>query len=162
MKFMMLFVVMMLAVGVFAADVDYSGTWAFNKDKSEMPEFGGQGRGNFTPPDMVVTQKKNKITVERTMTGRDGEERKMETVYDLSGKTTKEKGRRGNTEHTAKMKDGILNIESVRAFSRDGMDMEMVTTSTWTLVDEGKGLLVESVSDTPMGERKMKSYYDKK
>ena len=175
MKSITLIVTLLLAATVFAADVDFSGTWKFDKDKSEIPEFGGrggdpggagrpggpEGRGGMTPPDMVITQKKNIVTVERTMIGRNGEERKTETKYDLTGKVTKAKRRRGTTEHVAKMKEDVLHIESVRIFERDGMETEMVTKSTWTLVDDGKGLLIESVTETPMGERKMKTYYSK-
>jgi hypothetical protein len=169
MKLLSAVLIVLLSVTVFAADVDFSGTWKVDKDKSELPEFQGRqggegrgGRGGFTPPDMVVTQKKNKITVTRSMTGRDGEERKMETTYDLSGKMTKEKGRRGGTtEHVAKMKDGAMVVESVMVRERDGQEFEMVTNSTWTLVDDGKGLLVETVRDTPMGEMKSKVYYVK-
>jgi hypothetical protein len=156
----------LLSVTLFAADVDFSGTWKFDKEKSEIPEFGGgrgggRDRGNFTPPDMVIIQKKNKITVERTRIGRDGEERKTETVYDLKGKVTKDKSRRGTTEHVAKMKDDVLVIESIRFMEREGQEFEMVTNTNWTLVDDGNGLLIESVTETPMGERTMKTYYAK-
>jgi hypothetical protein len=163
---MALIVTLFFAAALFAVDVDYSGTWKFDKDKSEIPEFGGRpggpgGRGGMTPPDMVITQKKNVVIVERTMIGRNGEERTTETKYNLTGKVTKEERRRGTTEHKANMKESVLHIESVRIFERDGAEMEMVTKSTWTLVDDGKGLLIESVSETPMGERKMKTYYSK-
>lgn len=164
MRFTSVILVLLLSVSLFAADVDFSGTWKFIKDKSEMPDFGGGpggGRG-FTPPDMVVTQKGDKVTVSRTFTGRDGEERKMEDVYDLSGKVTKSEGPRGGkTENTAKMKDGIMNVETVRVVERDGQQMEMTSTATWQLVDDGKGLVVETVRNTPMGEMKSKAYYEK-
>lgn len=163
MKVTSVVLVLLLSAALFAADVDFSGSWTFNKDKSEMPEFGGGpgGRG-FTPPDMVVTQKGDKVTVSRTFTGRDGEERKMEDIYDLSGKKTKSEGRRGGkTENTVKMKDGVMNVETVRVFNRQGEEMEMTSTATWQLVDDGKGLVVETVRDTPMGEMKSKAYYDK-
>ncbi len=164
MRFTSVILVLLLSVTLFAADVDFSGSWKFNKEKSEMPEFGGGpggGRG-FTPPDMVITQKGDKVTVSRTFAGRDGEERKMEDVYDLSGKKTKSEGRRGGkTENTAKMKDGVMNVESVRVMERDGEEMEMTSTATWQLVDDGKGLVVETIRDTPMGEMKSKAYYDK-
>ena len=163
MRMLSLLLVWMLGTSLFAADVDFSGTWAFNKDKSEMPEFGGgRGGGRFTPSDMVITRKKKKITVERTMTGRNGEERTTKTVYDLSGKTTKEKSRRGTTENVAKLDGEVLNIESVRIMERQGMEMEIHANSTWTLVDDGKGLLIHTVSETPMGKRESKMYYDKK
>ncbi len=167
MKTLSLVFVLMLSAALFAADVDFSGTWNVVKEKSEIPELAGGpgggrgGRGDFTPPNMVVSQKKNKMTVERTRTGRNGEERKTETIFDLSGKATKEKTRRGAVEHVAHMKEGVLHVETIRVFERQGMEMEMVTTSTWTLVDDGKGLIVESVMQGQMGERKMKTYYAK-
>ncbi|RQW02541.1 hypothetical protein EH222_13485 [candidate division KSB1 bacterium] len=170
MRLSSILMILLLSAALFAADVDFTGTWKFNEEKSELPEFGGPGGpggggprpGAFVAPLMVVTKAENGLTVERTMTGRDGEERKMTSVYDLTGKTTKEEGRRGGvTEHTAKMEDAALKVNSVRVMERDGQEFKMVTNATWTLVDEGKGLLIESVSETPMGERKMKTYYDK-
>lgn len=164
MRLLTLAAVLALGTSLLAADVDFSGTWELNRDKSELPEMGERGpaaRG-FAALKMVITQKENKLTVERTIAGRNGEERTMTIVYDLSGKTTKEEGRRGNTEHTAKMAEQVLNIKSVRAFERDGQEFEMITSSTWTLVDDGKGLVIDSVTETPNGERKIKTYYTKK
>ena len=156
-------IVLLFAASLCAADVDFSGTWILNEEKSELPEIGrgpGGGRG-FTPPDMVITQKKNKITVTRTFTGRDGGERTMETVYDLSGKTTKETTRRGTSKHTAKMDGNVLKIETVRTMERGDEKFEMVRNATWTLADDGKGLVIETSSDSPMGEIKAKAYYNK-
>ena len=46
------------------AKVDFSGTWLFDKDKSEMGEGGG-GRGgrNMAATKMIVIQEKNKLVV---------------------------------------------------------------------------------------------------
>jgi hypothetical protein len=155
----------MLSAALFAADVDFSGTWTLNKDKSEFPEMSqGRGRGGaarFAAANMTITQKKNKMTVERKRVGRDGEERITETKFDFKGKVTKEKGRRGTTEHVAQLKGIVLHVESLRFMERQGQEFEIVTTQKWSLVDGGVGLLIESSSETPMGNRESKAYYDK-
>ena len=156
MKLTTAFLVIILC-SVLAADVDFSGAWSLNTDKSEFPEMsegqGRGGRGRFAAANMTITQKKNKLTVESKMAGRDGEERVVETEYNLAGKVTKEKGRRGTTEHKATMKGDMLAIESVRFMEREGMEFEIVTMQKWSLTDGGNGLIIESSSETPMGKR---------
>lgn len=150
----------LLSATLFAADVDFSGTWNLNEEKSEIAEGPGRRAGFFTPT-MIVKQEKDKLTVQRTITGRNGEERTMETVYDLTGKPTKEERRRGTTEHTTNWEGEALNIKTERSLERRGESFDMTTHATWTLVDDGKALVIESTSDTPMGERTQKSYYAK-
>lgn len=164
----MRFIVLMLLFSglLLAADVDFSGTWMLNRDKSEFPEppqgrEGRRGPRGFAAAKMTITQKENTIVVERSFSGRDGEERTMEMEFDLTGKATKEKGRRGTTEHKAKMEGDVLTVESVRFMERQGMEFEIVTNQKWSLVDGGKGLLIESSTETPMGKRESKAYYDK-
>ncbi len=160
MRALSVILIALLTTTLFAADVDLSGTWKLNEDKSELADFQGR-RGGFIAPGMVVKQQQDKLTVERTLTGRDGEERTMETVYDLTGKTTKEEVRRGTTEHTATWEGETLKIKTKRSMQRRGESFDMITHATWTLVDDGKALVIESTSDTPMGEQTYKSYYVK-
>ena len=156
----------LLSAAVFAADVDFSGEWVLNQDKSEFPEMSesrGPGDGRrFAAANLTITQKENELTVSRAMIGRSGEERVRETVYDLSGKTTKQEGRRGPTMHTAKVEDNVLHIKSVRAMEREGTAFEIVTTQKWSVVDDGKGLLIESSMESQRGTMESKSYYEKK
>ncbi len=58
----------------FAGDLtDFTGEWALNEEKSDL----GEGRG-FAAFKIVVKQEGNTLTIERTRTGRNGEEGRKE------------------------------------------------------------------------------------
>ncbi|MBN1480288.1 hypothetical protein EH223_20070 [candidate division KSB1 bacterium] len=152
---MLFLLILVLSATVFAAD--FSGTWILNREKSEL----GEGRGGrMAAAQMVVVQAENTLKIERTVTGRDGEERVMTEEMTLDGKETKTSGERGETINTAKMETDVLTINTVRKFERNGETFEMTSEQKWTM--EGDMLVVNSKTESSRGTRELKLVYDKK
>ncbi len=154
----LLFVGGLFASGVFAATPDFSGTWTLNEEKSEI------GEGRFRPTaTLEVNQDKMNLTVVRTRIGRDGEERKRESVYSLDGKETTFEGERRTTVSTAHWsEDGkTLKIESKSSWTREGETFESKVVETWMLGDGGKTLSIQSISSSSRGEFSTDLVYDR-
>ena len=142
-----------------AKKANFTGEWALNESKSEL----GEGR-MFSPVKMTVQQEGNSITLERTRTGRDGEERTSKEVLTLDGKESINKGENRTSTSTATWsKDGkTLTILTNTEINRQGETFKMKSTEIWTLEEDGKILKVQSDSTSPRGERSVKLVYDKK
>lgn len=148
----------MLSSNSFAANPDFSGKWKLDEGKSEI------GEGRFRPSmTMEVKQDKSTINVVRVRTGRNGEERRMESEYSLDGKETTEGGDNRTVVSTAKWSDDgkSLVIHSRRSFSRQGQTFEMETDETWTTGEGGKTLIIQSKTSSSRGEREAKLVYNK-
>jgi hypothetical protein len=148
----------MLSAKSFAAKPDFTGTWKLNEAKSEI------GEGRFRPSaTLEVKQVQTSLTVARIRTGRDGQERKMESVYSLDGKETKTEGQNRTTVSTAKWaEDGnSLVINSKTSFTREGQTFETKMEETWMLGDKGATLTVKSHSSSSRGESSSTAVYDK-
>lgn len=142
--------------------VNFSGEWKFNAEKSEPGE--GGGRGPRASSKLVVNQDATKINIERTGTGRDGEEVTRKEEITLDGKENEVEGFRGNPmKVTAKWSDDgkTLTISSLMVFERDGNEMEIKSTEVWNLKEDGKLLAIESTRTSPRGDRNSKLAYDK-
>ncbi len=141
---------------------NFSGTWAFNAEKSNMGQTqGGGGRmggGNF-----VAKQEANLLTVERTRTNQDGQSVTTTSKYTLDGKESINTTQRGESKSVATWAaDGkSLTIVTKRSFERDGQTTEMITTEVWSLTGPSV-LQIVSTMNTPNGERKTTAVYDKK
>ncbi len=144
----------------FAGDkVDFTGEWVLNEDKSDL----GEGRA-FAAFKIAVKQEGNTITIERTRTGRDGEERTNSETLTLDGKENIDEGERGSsTSVLSWSEDGnSLTIKSKREFNRQGETFEMNSTQVWTLAEDGKVLKIQSDISSSRGERSSTLVYDKK
>ncbi len=155
------------------AQVNFSGTWTLNPEKSQFgggPGGGGPGGGGGGPmgggAPMIVTQAGNNLSVERTMRGRDGgEDTKMVTKYTLDGQATTNTRTSPMGEMTSKStvtwSADKKFITIVTTMSFDGNEMK--TTETWKLGPDGKSLSIESVRPGfDGGETKSTMVYDKK
>jgi hypothetical protein len=138
---------------------DFTGEWALNEDKSDL----GEGRA-FAAFKIAVTQEGNTITIERTRTGRDGEERTNSETLTLDGKENINEGERGSsTSVLTWSEDGnSLTIKSKREFNRQGETFEMNSTEVWTLGEDGKVLKIQSDISSSRGERSVTLVYEKK
>ena len=149
------FVLVLTASLTFAAD--FSGEWTLNKDKSEM----GEGRGRFLSTKLVVTQDDSKITIARTGQGRDGEVTREESLT-LDGKENEVEGFGGSTRTvTAQWADEnkTLTISSFMKMERNGEEFEITSKEVWKFDD--KNLVIDSVINSPRGERKSTLLYEK-
>jgi len=149
-----------------APPADFSGTWALNKEKSEMAGGGGQ-QGTPDSVTWKVTQAKDTITIE-TKQVFGGQERPAQTLtYKLDGTETMAEvpGRGGQMQKVAlKAKwqgDGkILELTRVRTMNMQGQDITI--TNIEHLERDGGALKVHSIAKTPQGERESKLTFDKK
>ncbi len=147
----------MIPAKAYAAKPDFNGTWTLNEEKSQI----GEGR-NMPSKTLEVKQDKANLTVVRTRTGRDGQERRRESVYSLDGKETTVEGESRTTVSTAKWsEDGkSLVIRSASSFTREGETFEFKMTETWTLGEGGKSLTIVSESSSSRGEFSTTLVYD--
>ena len=146
-----------------AAQTDFSGTWAYNQEKSDQPPGGGGGRGRMMgggTSDMVITQEGNTITIKTTRRDREGNELEQITTYTADGKPHEVDTGRGTSTVTASWKNGSLVVVSTMSTQRG----EFTTTTTYKLQAEGKELVVESAMPAfgGGGGGTMKRVYDKK
>ncbi|MFC1726533.1 hypothetical protein ACFL4T_13000 [candidate division KSB1 bacterium] len=123
---LVIFLLFTFATNIFAQKVNFSGTWKYNADKSEIPD----GIRIPVPESITFTQKDNILT---TATGT--EEKLLENKYTLDGKKVINKSSKG-TELTSFCKwDGdTLIIETTRPSSYG----EFKTTEKFSLSKDGK------------------------
>jgi len=156
------FLCMPVSLNAQGSKANFSGKWAFNESKSNLgdqSQGGGfrMGGGNFT-----ATQDANTLTVESTRTTQDGQTMTTTSKYTLDGKVSINTTGRGESKSTATWSaDGkSLTIVTTRTFERDGQSMEMKTTEVWSLTSP-TALSIVRTMNTPNGERKTTSVYDK-
>jgi len=127
-----------------AADTNFAGTWALDKEKSEGLR---QGAGDQT---WTVTQDAKALVVERPGFGRAGgaAPAAVKSTYNLDGSetSTESTGRRaGKTTSTAKWGEGNKTLDLTSVFkgkNQAGDDVTATTKQKWELADEGKTLKV--------------------
>ena len=151
-----------IVVSAQQTNINFSGEWALNRDKSDFGSgrAGRRGRG-MRSSKMVVEQKDDKLVVERFRINRDGEEVSTKYTYSLNGKRSKNEGNFGTTISVAKWsKDGKkLIIESSISFSRGNMEFTMESTAKWSL--DKDILTIKSTRTTPRGERNSTAVYNR-
>ena len=138
--------------------VDFSGKWTLNESKSDL----GEGR-YFSAAKMSVTMAGNTMTIERTRSGRDGQERTSSETITLDGKENIDKGDNRSTTSVATWSEDrtTLTIKSDIEFSRQGETMKMQRTEVWTLGEGGKILKIQSDSSSARGDRSVTLVYEK-
>ena len=144
----------------FAGDLpDFTGEWTLNESKSDL----GERRG-FAAFKIVVKQEGNTLTIERTRTGRDGEERASSETLSMDGKENINENERGSsTSVVSWSEDGsALTIKATREFNRQGETFEMNSSEVWTLAEDGKILSIQSDISSSRGERSATLVYEKK
>ena len=139
---------------------NFSGTWVLNESKSKL----GDGPFRMAASSLNVKQDGNNLTIERAMSGPDGQEMKMSGKYTLDGKECENAGMmdmktKSKVNWSADKKS--ITIASVTIFNMNGDNMEMKSTEIWAL-DGDKTLKIEATNDTPDGEKKTTIIYDKK
>ena len=137
---------------------DFTGEWTLNEDKSDL----GEGRA-FAAFKVAVKQEGNTISIERTRTGRDGEERTTSETLTLDGKENINESERGSSSSVLTWSDdgATLTIKSKREFDRQGETFEMNSAEVWTLAEDGKILKIQSEMSSSRGERSVSLVYEK-
>ncbi len=138
---------------------DFTGEWTLNESKSDL----GEGRA-FAAFKIVVKQEGNTLTIERTRTGRNGEERTNSETLTMDGKENINENERGSSTSLVTWSDDgtTLTIKTTREFDRQGETFEMNSTEVWTLAEDGKVLSIQSEISSSRGERSATLVYEKK
>lgn len=147
----------LVLIASLAVAADFSGEWKLDKSKSEISE--GRGRSGATK--LVVKQEADKMVIERTGQGRNGEYAREETIT-TDGKENELEGFRGSTRTaTANWSEDkeTLTISSFMKMERNGETFEITTKEVWQL--DGKNLVLNSEMKSSRGERKSKLVYTK-
>jgi hypothetical protein len=173
-SFMVILALMMpLITNAQTGKANFSGTWTFNAEKSNMgqpagnPPAGGQGgggqRGGFGGGNFEAKQDANLLTQVRTRTGQDGTTTTTETKVTLDGKETVNTTQRGDSKLTATWSaDGkSLTVVTKQTFNMNGESREMVSTAVWSLTDANT-LSITTTRAGQNGEVKTTAVYNKK
>jgi hypothetical protein len=150
--------VVALAVGLAAQGApNFSGTWALDQAKSQMPQMGGGrgGPGGGGGP-MTITQTAADLTIERQ-----GGQGVMKTAYKLDGSESVNTTGRGESKSTCKWDGAKLVVKTVSSFQGPQGAMTMESTAVYSLSADGKVLTVEQTRQSPQGEVKSTMVYNK-
>lgn len=139
---------------------NFAGSWALNEVKSPTPENGFR----MGATKMIATQDDQKLSLERTYKGRDGEDVTSKEVFTLDGKECENlffQTMKRKSIATWSADGKVLIINSVTLFERDGETMEMKSYETWKLSDNLSELTMEVSFTSPNGDMKSTLVYDK-
>lgn len=153
---------LMCAGAAAAQKVDFSGTWALDKSRSE-------GLPPGMDQTMTVKQTGDRIDVEAKVSGAQGTQ-EVKDQFILDGK---------ETDFTPPLMRRDLTAKGRRTskWSADGKGMDVTETATiegeegtetlkatrhWQLSDDGKTLTIEMTFDGPQGTRKTKRVFVRK
>ena len=147
----LLALVLALPALALAQTPNFSGKWAQDMEKSQMPAGGGGGRGPAGPQSWTYTQSATELVMEReTPNG------VMKTVYKLDGSPSVNAGGRGG-EVTSKSAWEGSKLVTKYTRPRGENSSDVVETRYM----DGENLVVESVMKTPNGERTSKLVFKK-
>ena len=138
---------------------DFSGKWKLNSEKS----VSGEGGGWMTAAQLTIAQTDDKLSIERLLHHRSGEEYVAKEELTLDGKECKNTvGERQKSSVAAWSEDGkSITITSKMTFERDGNTREIDTVEIIKLADDGNSLFIDTTSKSSRGERKLTVVYDK-
>ena len=151
-----------LAAPAAAQGTDFSGTWRLDADASELPDFGGGGRGfggrgagrqggggGFAggARTLVIVQTPAMMIVEQ-QTARGS----RAATYRLDGEESTNSGPRGEQTARSRWDGAALVTEGTQSVSTPRGDFSLEFTEWRTLSADGGTMTVESVRSTPRGD----------
>ena len=151
-----------LAAPAAAQGTDFSGTWRLDADASELPDFGGGGRGfggrgagrqggggGFAggARTLVIVQTPAMMIVEQ-QTARGS----RAATYRLDGEESTNSGPRGEQTARSRWDGAALVTEGAQSVSTPRGDFSLEFTEWRTLSADGGTMTVESVRSTPRGD----------
>ena len=151
-----------LAAPAAAQGTDFSGTWRLDADASELPDFGGGGRGfggggrrqgggggGFAggARTLVIVQTPAMMIVEQ-QTARGS----RAATYRLDGEESTNSGPRGEQTARSRWDGAALVTEGTQSVSTPRGDFSLEFTEWRTLSADGQTMTVESVRSTPRGD----------
>ncbi len=152
-----------LAAPAAAQGTDFSGTWRLDADASELPDFGGGGRGfggrgagrqggggggfGGGARTLVIVQTPAMMIVEQ-QTARGS----RAATYRLDGEESTNSGPRGEQTARSRWDGAALVTEGTQSVSTPRGDFSLEFTEWRTLSADGGTMTVESVRSTPRGD----------
>ena len=158
-----------LAAPAAAQGTDFSGTWRLDADASELPDFGGGGRGfggrgagrqggggGFAggARTLVIVQTPAMMIVEQ-QTARGS----RAATYRLDGEESTNSGPRGEQTARSRWDGAALVTEGAQSVSTPRGDFSLEFTEWRTLSADGGTMTVESVRSTPRGDIETRLVY---
>lgn len=155
-----LFSLFMVTLSAIAGNdkVNFSGAWSLNETKSDL----GEGRRGMVALKMTVRQTPDSLIIERLSKRRSGEEATSIEKLTIDGKEcTNTVFERPKKSIAGWSKDGnTIIITSKMTFEREGEEIEIKSSETWSLLENNKILSIAFSSTSPRGERKATYVYD--
>ncbi len=110
---------------------NFSGSWALDQAKSQMPQMGGGGgRGPGGGGPMTIAQTATELTIERGQ---------GKTIYKLDGTESVNTTGRGESKSTCKWDGSKLVVKTVMTMGANTME----STTVYSLSADGKVLTVD-------------------
>lgn len=141
---------------------DFSGTWALDMSKSEMPQMGGGGMGGgrmgggMGTMTVTVKQTADTLTIDQKM----GEMSRTMT-YKLDGSESTNQGMRGSEmKSTSKWDGDKLLTESTQTMNGPNGEVTVKSKEVRSLAADGT-MLVETTRETPRGTTTSKLVFKK-
>jgi hypothetical protein len=141
------------------AQPDFSGEWIFNEEKSVLDDWGPA----FLPYKLEINQNGNDLNIKSTFIREFQDNRIEEEALTLDGRECQsevENAPRIKTASWSEKGDSLI-IVSKTGIHRGGQPMEIVSTETWTLLENGKTLSIQQHSKSFWGERNTAMVFNK-
>jgi mannan endo-1,4-beta-mannosidase len=141
------------------APPDFSGTWVFEEDKSNLGRMGA----GMTPARLEVVQSGNSLLVKTTRVVEYADDQVTEEKLVLDGSESKSEFMNSPRVTTAQLADGgsKVVIDSVVTFTFGAPGAKMTSRDTWTLADGGKTLSIQRHVSSTRGEQDMTMIFAK-
>ena len=133
------------------APADFSGTWVFDEDRSEVGRMGA----GMAPARLEVTQQGNSLDVRTTRVVEYADDQVVDEKLALDGSESKSEFMNSPRVTTARLADGgnQILIESTVTFSWGAPGAKMTMKDNWKLLDGGKTLQVQRHISSFRGEQ---------
>jgi hypothetical protein len=162
-------VVLVASVAAHAAP-NLTGTWVLDRSQSEFHQpdaADGKGRQGGRRDGMsrgdaklIVAQDGNTLKVTRSMS-KDGKERTFTETYTPDGTEQTSKGHHGAVVTKALYDGDRLVVNTSQTMTTKEGERQMSRASVWTVSPDGQTLTIQTTTQSPRGERQMKTVYQK-
>jgi len=145
---------------VMAQKTDFSGIWKLNKENTD---FGDHFSPNSIPIQLIIIQKKDTISIERTSRNKQGETHVYLEKLATDGRTSEvlinEVLKKISGSKWSDDRQTMLEISST--YIEAGQDKQRKASDTWVLSNAGMTLTVSRIDENQDGRFLSKAVYDK-
>jgi len=159
--------VLLLGLGAVAAQAEpqFTGSYTLDRSQSQFPKH--EGRSQPDPqaqpaqrPDVRLVVEQHGATLKVTRIMAMGSRERSETnTYVADGTDQTHRGYRGETVTRAAFDGDRLILTRVHTMKSDTGDRTMTRQSVWTLSPDGRTLTIDTTTQSPHGDRAMKTVY---